>query len=108
MRILITGSNGQFAKSLQRVLINEELICLSHDKMDISKIDVVNDLVESLKPDVIINTAALRRPGECEKNPELAQKVRNEILRLERLLAEKRDEVKIRKTDCWSQSSRKK
>ena len=72
MRILITGSNGQFAKSLQRVLINEELICLSHRKMDISKIDVVNDLVESLKPDVIINTAALRRPGECEKNPELA------------------------------------
>ena len=39
--------------------------------------------------------AALKVVLPTEKNPELAQKVRNEILKLERSLAEKRDEVKI-------------
>ena len=39
--------------------------------------------------------AALKVVLPTEKNPELAQKVRNEILKLERALAEKRDEVKI-------------
>ncbi len=74
MRILLTGADGQTATSLKKVLGDEgeELVALTHRDLDICDASRVRDTVRSLRPDVVINTAALRRPDMCEKEPDRA------------------------------------
>lgn len=74
MRILLTGAGGQTAISLKKALDGEgeESVGLAHRDLDICDAAQVRDTVRSLRPDLVINTAALRRPDSCEVEPERA------------------------------------
>ena len=72
MRILVIGAQGQLAMSLRKVLAADDLLALSHQELDICDGARVYETVRSLRPDVVINGAAIRRPDDCEKEPDRA------------------------------------
>lgn len=85
VKILITGANGYIGSNLRSFLkeagydiygvtskqAHEEKIC----QVDLNDYEKILDFLSSVKPDVVIHTAALSSLSECEKNPKLAMKV---------------------------------
>ncbi|OIN56713.1 SDR family oxidoreductase [Arsenicibacter rosenii] len=81
-RILITGSNGLLGQKLVDLLVNEstvELIATArgdnrlpytegyeYRPMDITSKEQVLDVITSVKPDVVIHTAAMTNVDQCE------------------------------------------
>ena len=72
MKIAIIGSNGQLGSDLSSELSkNNEVVGLTHADIEITDIDNVNNIVKTIKPDIIINTAAYHVVPEAEKFPDL-------------------------------------
>lgn len=78
MKILLLGSNGMLGQAIKKTFFirNIDLICVAKNNADYN-IDLLDDAaVESclkvMKPDVVINSAALVNLSLCEKNKELA------------------------------------
>jgi len=75
MRLVITGASGQLGTDLQHVLSGNEVIALSHKDFDITDARRVWELISTLRPDVVINTAAYVRVDDCETNRDQAYAV---------------------------------
>jgi len=89
MKILVTGSNGLLGQKLTELLENDksvELIAtaakpsalpISQGKfslLDITDVQAVDRLVDEVRPDVIINTAAMTQVDHCEVQREACWK----------------------------------
>ena len=61
-KILVTGGNGRFAKTLKRKNKKLDLIFKSKNDLNILKIDSLEKNIKSLKPRIILHTAGLSRP----------------------------------------------
>ena len=75
MKILITGSNGQLGNELKSIIKsgkaeigsvsenikNSEVIALDVDKLDITSLENVKNVLNEEKPDVVINCAACNK-----------------------------------------------
>ncbi|MGU8599274.1 sugar nucleotide-binding protein, partial [Clostridium perfringens] len=82
MKILITGSNGQLGNELQSIIKsgkaeigsvsenikNSEVRALDVDKLDITSLENVKNVLNEEKPDVVINCAAATNVDGCESN----------------------------------------
>ena len=82
MKILVTGCNGLLGQKLVKLLLEkgEQVIASSHSEnridylenhfefvhMDIRDEINVNDVITRLKPDVVVNTAAMTNVDQCE------------------------------------------
>ncbi len=75
MRVLLTGARGQLATDLAKVLVDEDLIALSHGQLDIASRPRVDLAIGTHNPDVVINTAAFHRVDDCEREIEKAFEV---------------------------------
>ena len=89
MKIMITGSHGQLGNELQSILasgksqigdipqtlLNSEVLAVDIDNLDITDVVAVKDFVNSNRPDVIINCAAMTNVDGCESDYETAFKV---------------------------------
>lgn len=76
MKIAIIGSNGQLGSDLLEVLYdNDEVIGLTHSDIDIGDYVQSREALLQIKPDVIINTAAMHNVPKCEENPLLAYQI---------------------------------
>ncbi len=89
MKIMITGCKGQLGNELQTIIKNKrseigavpddivgaEVIPVDIEDLDITDASAVLKFVGSLKPDVIINCAAMTNVDGCETNYETAFKV---------------------------------
>jgi len=77
MKIAVIGANGQLGKDIceKIVIANNELIELNHDRIEISNIECVSYVLKEVKPDVVINTAAMHNVEKCENDPEKSFKV---------------------------------
>lgn len=89
MKIMITGCKGQLGNELQTIIKNKrseigavpddivgaEVIPVDIEDLDITDASAVLRFVGSLKPDVIINCAAMTNVDGCETNYETAFKV---------------------------------
>ena len=79
MKILVTGANGQLGWELQRAKPKEcELTALSRDQLDITDIDEVTLLLNSIKPDWIVNAAAYTAVDKAESDSESAYAINTE------------------------------
>jgi len=77
MNILLTGSEGQLGKELQKQLTEKKFDFTAVDlpEVDISKYSDIQNIITEEKPDIIINSAANNDVDGCEDNEELAFKV---------------------------------
>lgn len=74
MKILIIGKTGQLGWELQRACLPlGEVISVDFPEIDLSKVDMVRDLIQSTKPNLIINAAAYTNVDKAESESEIAR-----------------------------------
>jgi dTDP-4-dehydrorhamnose reductase len=68
MKWLITGANGQLGRCLQETLDAKgiDFVALSRSDLDVTNIGQVKELVNSTKPDVVINASAYTNVEQAE------------------------------------------
>ena len=71
MKVAVIGANGQLGSDLCRVLPAQgiEIAPLTHGDLDVSDAAQADRVLESIRPDVVISTAAFHKVEECEKQP---------------------------------------
>lgn len=75
-RILVTGIGGQLGQELQTTLaLMGELIGVGRDKLDLTQTSAIRQIINELKPDIIVNSAAYTAVDKAESEPELAEKI---------------------------------
>ncbi|MEK7433145.1 MAG: dTDP-4-dehydrorhamnose reductase [Cyanobacteriota bacterium] len=76
MKYLIIGKNGQLGKEFSKDLENKkaDFLSLGHDEIDITKNSSVFSVVDSYKPDIVINCSAYNQVDLAEKDFETAYK----------------------------------
>lgn len=72
MRVALLGARGQLAGSLREALADMEVVALGRQELDITDAPAVHRTIEVLKPTVVINAAAIRKPDDCERDPAAA------------------------------------
>lgn len=73
MKVAIIGANGQLGTDLTEILSAEHnVIALNHVDIEITNIDSVKNVLTSVKPDIVLNTAAYHIVPEAEKFPDKA------------------------------------
>jgi dTDP-4-dehydrorhamnose reductase len=92
MKVAIIGANGQLGSDLVEVLsLSNEVIGLIHSDIEITDIDSVNNTLSSIKPDIILNTAAYHIVPEAEKFPDKAFQVNGSaVLNLAKVCQDKK------------------
>jgi len=71
-KILLTGVNGQVGHALQKKLIQHEVVSLNREQLDLSDADAIRRVVQSIRPDLIINPAAYTAVDKAETELQLA------------------------------------
>lgn len=73
MKILLTGKDGQVGWELSRSLsFLGKIYALGRDDMDLSKHETLTSVIQDIKPDLIINTAAYTNVDKAESEPDQA------------------------------------
>ncbi len=75
MKIVVTGSEGMLGHDIRRVFSDVELVCLTYETLDITKLDQVMNRIREIKPDFVLNAAAFTDVDRCESEPDLAYTV---------------------------------
>lgn len=71
-RVLLIGSNGQLGQYLCDVFEAYELICLTRKKLDLCKLNDIDQSIRRISPDILINTSAYTAVDKAEEESELA------------------------------------
>jgi dTDP-4-dehydrorhamnose reductase len=73
MRVLLTGANGQFGTEYLRYSLAEashdEVHPLAHADLDVTNRDQVSQIVNALRPDVVVHVGAWTNVDGCEIDP---------------------------------------
>lgn len=71
MKITVIGGNGQLGNDVVRAFVSngDEVHTLTHSDIELSSIDSVSRCVEELRPQVLVNTAAMHQVEKCEQDP---------------------------------------
>jgi len=73
MKLAVIGANGQLGTDLMEVLsFGHEVVGLNHSDIEITNIDSVKNALSSIKPAIVLNTAAYHIVPEAEKFPDKA------------------------------------
>ena len=101
MKIAIIGANGQLGSDLVEVLSAEHtILALNHSDIEITDIDNIRNALSSLKPDIILNTAAYHIVPEAEKFPDKAFQINGTgVLNLARVCADEKIKLLHYSTD---------
>src|SRR5262245_4950336 len=76
MRIVVTGSNGMLATDLARELSpHHEVIGLARADCDIADAAACSSRIAALRPDDVVNDAAMTNVDACESSEEAAFRV---------------------------------
>ncbi len=74
MKIAVIGANGQLGSDLVAAFSeNGDVTCaLTHSDIEISDLHSVLHALEDIRPQVVVNTAAMHHVEKCEREPEKA------------------------------------
>jgi len=83
MKVMITGATGLLGRSIKKEMEKDnEIISLGFSreaddiiKLDLTDFDLVRILIMTEKPDIIIHSAAERRPDVTDNNPDAAEEL---------------------------------
>lgn len=77
--ILLTGINGQVGFELERSLQGlGTVVALDRDGLDLSRLDLVREVVRTVKPDLIVNPAAYTAVDQAETDVAVATRLNAE------------------------------
>lgn len=83
MKILLFGKNGQVGWELQRSLSAiGNLIAFSRQEVDLIQLDKLQECIRTQQPDFIINAAAYTAVDKAESEPDIAQLINTEAVRI--------------------------
>jgi len=71
MKIAVIGADGQLGTDVVKAFAanGDEAISLTHSDIEISDKDSVSERVTALRPNIIVNTAAMHHVDKCEQDP---------------------------------------
>jgi dTDP-4-dehydrorhamnose reductase len=72
MKIALIGADGQLGSDLLSLLPAANCVPLFYPGFDVTQPQKTREILESIAPDVVINTAAFHRVDECEDRPQEA------------------------------------
>lgn len=81
MRLLLFGATGMLGQALTKEATKRSLDVIGVARIgadicaDITNDAVIGNLIAEIKPDIIVNAAAMINLKDCEKNPELAYRI---------------------------------
>jgi dTDP-4-dehydrorhamnose reductase len=74
-RWLVTGAGGQLGRAVVAALGDADVVALNRESMDITDQDVVFDVIQSVRPTIVLNTAAYTAVDAAETDEERAYAV---------------------------------
>ncbi len=79
-KILLIGSQGQVGTELSKILPEiGEVICTHRNNLDLTNTDKLIDLIENIKPNIIVNASAYTAVDKAESEPDLAYKINTTV-----------------------------
>jgi len=71
MKVAIIGSNGQLGADLVAAFSEKgDTVCaLTHAEIEISDLDATTRVLQELRPEIVVNTAAMHHVENCEREP---------------------------------------
>jgi dTDP-4-dehydrorhamnose reductase len=74
MKVAVIGANGQLGNDVACSFRNngDEVRALTHSDIDIASLDAVSKCLREIRPQLIVNTAAMHHVENCEREPEKA------------------------------------
>ncbi len=77
MKVAIIGANGQLGQDMVTAFKKngDEIFSLNHDKISIENLDSVSSVLCEIKPQILVNTAAMHHVENCEADPEKAFRI---------------------------------
>lgn len=71
MKIAVIGANGQLGMDLVEAFTSkgDSVQPLTHTDIEISDLDSVSRVLEGIRPEVVVNTAAMHHVENCERDP---------------------------------------
>ena len=83
MKMLITGARGQLGRELTDVASasGDEVVAVDMEALDVTKRESVHDALVELRPDVVVNCAAMTAVDACEERADEAMSVNGHAVR---------------------------
>jgi dTDP-4-dehydrorhamnose reductase len=74
MKIAVVGADGQLGVDVVNAFTRngDDVSSLTHADMEISDIDAVSNGMKQLRPQIVVNTAAMHHVENCEREPQKA------------------------------------
>src|SRR5215472_649880 len=74
MKVTVVGANGQLGTDVSRAFMEngDAVSSLTHSDVELSSIDSVSDCLTTLRPQIVVNAAAMHHVENCERQPERA------------------------------------
>jgi dTDP-4-dehydrorhamnose reductase len=77
MKIAVIGGNGQLGTDVADAFVGngDEVSSLTHSDIELSNMESVSTRLQELRPQVVVNTAAMHHVENCERDPQKAFEV---------------------------------
>jgi dTDP-4-dehydrorhamnose reductase len=78
VRVVVTGCNGQLARSLverSRERADVEVVTVGRPRLDLARAETILPAIERCRPDLVVSAAAYTAVDQAENEPELARAV---------------------------------
>jgi len=74
MKIAVIGANGQLGTDVVKTFTRngDDVFSLTHSDIDVTSMDSVSTRLKELRPDIVVNTAAMHHVENCERDPDKA------------------------------------
>ena len=74
MKVAVIGADGQLGVDVVNQFTREgdDVRSLTHTEIEVSEIDSVSNCLKEIRPDVVVNTAAMHHVEKCEQEPQKA------------------------------------